>query len=393
MPKILQIASAEWKFMRTNPFYLCFLIAAPVLFIVSLGLMYSPRKVQHVPVLIVDQDHSRISRELIQAILANETFSLGGYSDSVNDFEPAVAEDRAHACFVFPKGLENNLLSHRSARIDVQLDHSNYLAGSAQLSAATNILATYSVGIETHMLEAGHGTAWKSALRSSTPFEIGSRMLYNPAFNANYLNFMVSGFVYVAWQLMALLIVVHTGTASVISKHLTTLSNIQFRSLVLYCGRIIPYLLFACVMGLILIYLPHWCFAVPLYTASFDFWFIMLWEMLMLVTLGYGLSCITRDPLYTTELCAILTLPNFLLSGYTWPILAMPKAIAVLAYIFPMGPVALMERKISFMGGSLADCSGQIGGLIGWTLIATVLAVVGTKRTISASPIKDGHHV
>jgi ABC-2 type transport system permease protein len=380
---IRQIAGREWKSIVAERRYTWLIVTAATLFVLILGGIYLQKKLLRVPVLIVDQDHSRISRELTQAILANETFALGGYADSGDVFPAYVARDRAHICFVFPRGLEKDLLSGKPAKVEVLVDNSNYLAGKTELNSATTVLTTYSVGAEIHMAEAMYGVKQKSALPIAQPYEVGTRMGFNPPLNYNYLNFMVQGLVYIAIQLSALFLVIRSGAAEFAGHRGVELKRMTRSVWTLVAGKLLPYIAIAIPLAGFLLLIPHMLFGVPFRWASFSLWFVLVWYVLMLVTLGFGFSCQAKDPIWATELCASVTMPNFLLSGYTWPIMAMPKIVALFATLMPMGPAALMMRKISLIGGSLADCGVQIAVLMVWSLFALFLAWRGAKAILA----------
>ncbi len=381
---ILNVAEREWQWLRLEPKYIVLVIVAPILFVIALGTMYSPKKVLHVPIAIVDQDHSRLSRELTRGILASETYSFGGYAGSAEEFPAWVANDRAHVFFVFPKGLERTLMSRQSARVQVLIDNSNYLAGSAEAGSASAILATFSVGAELHVIEAVNGVPKDSALPRAVPFDIGTRMWFNPAFNANYLNFMVAGLAYVAVQLAGLLVAIRAGESEYSGSRAPYLHEVTKSAWAALLGKLLPYFCIAFLVSVTVVHLPHWFFGAPLADNDLSFWLVLAWFVGMLVTLGFGLSCLIRDSLYATEICAILTLPNFLASGYTWPIFAMPKAMRILAYGLPMNSGAFMLRKITLMGGTLADCGNQLAGLTAWSILAFVLAWRGTRQILKA---------
>jgi hypothetical protein len=103
-----------------------------------------------------------------------------------------------------------------------------------------------------------------------------------------------------------------------------------------------------------------------------------------MVTLGYGLSAVTRDSLMAAETCAALTLPNFLLSGLTWPVFAMPKVMRPLAFGLPMNCVGFIIKKITVMGGPLTDCGSQIVVLGAWS-VAPVCAWRGIGQVLNAA--------
>ncbi len=389
---ILKVASREWQWIRLQRRYLALVIFAPILYVVALGTIYSPKKVVHIPVAIVDQDHSRLSRELTSAILASETFSLGDYVDSPDEFPQLVARDRAHVCFVFPRGLERDVLAHRPASVQVLLDNSNYLAGTAELSSANTVLGTYSVGTEMRLIEAAQGVSQATALPQAMPFEMGTRMWFNPAFNGNYLNYLVVGLAYVAVQLAGLFLTIRSGSSELSGHRTSPLRETEGNVWVALTGKLLPYFLIAVPLSIVVTQLSHWFFGTPLLETHPSFWFILIWFDAMLVTLGYGLSSLARDPLLATEICAIITMPNFLLSGYTWPIFAMPKIMWILAYGLPMYSVVFMARKITIMGAGIADCGAQLIGLAAWSIAALALAWHGTKRILTATLEEPSAH-
>jgi ABC-2 type transport system permease protein len=367
-------------------------IFAPLLYVIALGLIYSPRKAIHIPVAIVDQDHSRLSRELTNAILASETFSLGEYADSSDEFPLLVARDRAHVCFVFPRGLERDVLSHKPARAQVLLDYSNYLAGTAELGAANAVLGTYSVGTEMRFIEAAQGVSRASALPQAVPFEMSTRMWFNPAFNGNYLNYLVVGLAYVVVQLAGLFLTIRTGSSELSGHRSSPLRDTEENVWIALTGKLLPYFLIAVPLSIVVTQLSHWLFAAPLLETHPLFWFVLIWFDAIMVTLGYGLSSLVRDPVFATEICASLTMPNFLLSGYTWPIFAMPKIMWILAYGLPMYSVVFMARKITLMGAGIADCGAQLIGLAAWSVVALALAWHGTKKILAAAPEVPSAH-
>ena len=294
-----------------------------------------------------------------------------------------VAEDRAHICFVFPRGLEKDLLARRPAKVEVLVDNSNYLAGKTELNSATTVLTTYSVGMEIRIAEAMYGVSQKSAAPIAQPYDVSARMAFNPPLNYNYLNFMVQGLVYISIQLSALFLVIRSGAAEFAGHRGMELKRITRNVWTLLAGKLLPYIVIAIPLAGFLLFIPHLFFGVPFRWASLSLWFVLVWYMLMLVTLGFGFSCQAKDPIWATELCASVTMPNFLLSGYTWPIMAMPKIVMPFAYLMPMGPAALMMRKISLIGGGLADCGVQIAALALWSLFALFLAWRGAWQILA----------
>jgi ABC-2 type transport system permease protein len=100
-----------------------------------------------------------------------------------------------------------------------------------------------------------------------------------------------------------------------------------------------------------------------------------------LVLLGFAISNLTKDTILASEVCALITMPNFLVSGYTWPVFAMPGPLKILAYALPMNPLVFALRKISLMGAAVTDLGFELALLGSWSVAASVLAFVSTHHT------------
>ncbi|MCX6624689.1 MAG: hypothetical protein NTY38_27230, partial [Acidobacteria bacterium] len=112
-------------------------IAGPLLFAFVVGAVYSEKKVVGIPVTIVDQDSSALSREITRAVLAAEPFVLGQYSDSPAGFPRLAAEGRSHICFVFPRHFERDIKAGKSAEVAVLVDATNLITGNVAATTAS----------------------------------------------------------------------------------------------------------------------------------------------------------------------------------------------------------------------------------------------------------------
>jgi ABC-2 type transport system permease protein len=377
---IFKVAEREWQWILREKQYIVLVLAGPILFTLCLQTIYGTKKVVGLPVVFVDQDHSQLSRAVIRAFLASETFKPAGYIDSPEEFPKLVAEDRAHMCVVFPYGMERDLKAGRGGRVEVMTDQSNFLAGSVELANATAVLTPFSVVADARMIEAMDGVKQEQALRRAMPIDVGTRMLFNPGFTSNYLNYIPVGAAGVGLQLCALLIAIRSGSSEYRERFFQPLSALRTNPFVFAIGKVLSYLVPLLPVYVVTILIPPLLFGSPCVRTGISFWVILVWFPAALITFGYGLSALIGDALMSTEICALLTLPNFLVTGYTWPMFASPKAMLLFTYLMPMYPFVFAMKKITILGGTLADCGNQIWCLIGWSLVALLFAWLGTHR-------------
>jgi ABC-2 type transport system permease protein len=384
MNAVVQVTLREWRWIRRDFRQILLVVLAPLAFVTILSLGYSSKKVVGVPVLIVDQDHSALSRKLTQAIFANESFAAAEYADSSDEFATLVAQDRAHVCFVFPHNMERDMLARRGSKAVVMVDASNLLAASLEASNAVSVLGTFALGAEMRMIEAKAGVTRESAFNRALPIQTGFRSWFNPGFTANYFNFMVIGILSIPVQLAGLLVGIGSGASEYKARRSDPLTLTTRSPWAILFGKLLAYLAIAYPVILFVVCFPHLFFGAPMAGSLLTLALVTLWFTSVLVVFGYALSSLIADPLFATEICAIITLPNFLLSGFTWPAFSMPIVVRILAYALPMHSFNFMFRKISVMGASAQDCLLEMGLLSLWTILALVLARVATKNILDA---------
>lgn len=383
---ILEVAKREWQWILREKQYIVLVLVGPILFALCIDVIYTPKKVLDLPVVFVDQDHSQMSRAMIRAFLANETFKSAGFINSVDEFPKLVAEDHAHMCVVFPYGMERDLKASRGGRVEILVDQSNFLTGSVELASATAVLTPFSVVADARIIEAMDGVKQAQALRRAMPIDVGTRTWFNPGFTSNYLNYIPVGAAGVGLQLCALLIAIRSGSSEFHERFFQPLSTLQTNPFAFVVGKVLSYLVPLLPVFLITILIPHVLFGAPIMRTGISFWVILVWFPAVMIVFGYGVSALFGDALFATEICALLTLPNFLVTGYTWPMFASPKAMLLFTYIMPLYPFVLAMKKITIMGGALADCGNQIWCLTGWSFVAVLLAWAGTRRILKHHP-------
>jgi ABC-2 type transport system permease protein len=96
--------------------------------------------------------------------------------------------------------------------------------------------------------------------------------------------------------------------------------------------------------------------------------------MLALLSLGVFVSCLTRTMLLSTDILMIISVPSFILSGFTWPVSQMPSYIQVISEVLPLTPFLNGLRRIVFMGSSLQDVLPEIKSL---TIMIVVFGILG----------------
>ena len=71
----------------------------------------------------------------------------------------------------------------------------------------------------------------------------------------------------------------------------------------------------------------------------------------------------------------IAVLPSFLLSGFAFPLEAMPAALQWLTYLFPGREMVTISRGVFLKGAGFADVAVDLALLVAYAVVMVALAV------------------
>ncbi|MBM3153393.1 MAG: ABC transporter permease, partial [Chloroflexi bacterium] len=244
------------------------------------------------------------------------------------DYNTALAEGRAEAAFI--------------------LDGSDAAAGSTALAAATLIGQQHATSLMLEKLE-------QSGLDNSNfqpPLTVQTRVWYNPDLVSSH--FMIPG---VIGMILFAITAILTATAIVRERERGTIEQLivtPIRPWELVVGKVVPYVILALIDTLEVLAIGHWWFGVPV---RGDLWLILGCSGLLLLSgLGIGLFAST---IANTQQEAMLTvwmtlLPSIFLSGFFFPLEAMPKVLQWISYIVPLRYYLVIIRALLIKGVGMA---------------------------------------
>jgi ABC-2 type transport system permease protein len=178
--------------------------------------------------------------------------------------------------------------------------------------------------------------------------DVRPRVWYNPALKS--ANFMIPALMGMILQFLAMLL---TALAIVRERELGTLEQLvvtPIRSAELIVGKVIPYVIvaFFCLFEVLIVGVA-W-FDVPI--AGSVSLLLALSGLFLLTSLGLGLlvSTVARTQQEAMLLSWFFLLPTVFLSGFFFPLEAMPKALQLISYAVPLRYLLVIMRGIVLKG-------------------------------------------
>lgn len=366
--RILPIMRKEFIHIFRDPRTLTVMFIAPLMQLVLLGYA-ATTDVRNVPMAVYDQDRSVQSRQLVSAFVQSGQFIVTNYVGSQADLARMVDSGAARAGLIVPPQYGSDLVGRRGAQVVFVLDGSDPSVASSSLSAARLIGQAFATDVQQELASRMGGRALQA------PLEVRTRVWYNPDMVSAV--FMIPGLIGLVLQLQATLL---TSSAIVRERERGTIEQLivtPIRPAELIIGKILPYAFIALlIMAEVLLIGTFW-FGVPIQGSVLLLLAISC--LFLLTTLGIGLliSTIANTQQEAFLLTFLTLLPSIFLSGFIYPIAAMPRVLQLFSGIIPLTYFLTVVRGIIIKGVGVSMLVPQIVAL---TIFGSILIVLASMR-------------
>lgn len=321
---------------------LVMILVIPIMQLFLLG--YSATSdVRNIPLAVYDQCRCADSRALLDAYRAADYFKLAYSVGSEAEIRTLIEQGEARAGLIIPPDY-NSALAQGKASVAFVLDGSDATAGSTALASATLIGQAHATQLMIERLE----RSGMDASNFEPPLKVDIRVWYNPDLISSH--FMIPG---VIGMILYAITSILTATAVVRERERGTIEQLivtPIRPWELVIGKILPYAILAIINTLEVLAIGHWWFGMPI---RGDLSLILACSgLLVLSGLGIGLFAST---VANTQQEAMLTvwmtlLPGIFLSGFFFPLEAMPQFLQWVSYLIPLRYYLVIIRALLIKG-------------------------------------------
>ena len=331
----------EFISVLRDPFTLFFMFFPPIVEMIAFGYALDT-DVKHMATLVLDEDRTTESRQLIDQFVNTQTFRVVGEVHSVAELAQAIRRGKAYVGIQFPPGFTRDLRAGRTARIQVLIDGSNSTIASSSLNTALN------VGFRNALLQLAGQTGI-----AQLPVEVRPQILYNPEMRSP--NFFIPGVIGIVLQIAT---TIATAMALVRERERGTLEQLLVSPLSrwgLMLGKITPYLCIGLVMAAGLFMVMQWLFHVPIAGDISALAVASVLYVFALLSLGLLISTRAQNQIQALQMTMVFMLPSVFFSGFIFPRETMPWIFYALGAAMPATYYIELERAIVLRGASLAD--------------------------------------
>lgn len=384
-PACIRVASREWQLIVNSSSSRMLVFWIPLVVFLLLAGIYTAGALRKIPVAVLDQDHSELSRTITSYLNASPDTKVTAYLHSQGQLKDYFLNHREKAIYYFPKGMEKDILKGKASGVSVMTNSANIIYGNVLKRNAYKLLEIVSGGSLIKRLTA-HGLTPVQAKRLALPIAVDSKPLFNTEYN--YLYYLVPGLLTVLLQM----IVFFLGARS-INKELNTgkeqemLKRAENKIRNVIAGKLLIYTLIGMLLTLFT-GIVFKLFGIPYYHRLGDTLLLFFFFNLANAALGMMLSALVPEEIVALDIALFYNSPAFIFSGFTFPILGMPFLDSLWAQFIPYTHFLHAFFKLFEMGAPLAYASREFLALSAFALtgIITTYVALRLKLKIGKQP-------
>ena len=363
---------AEWQRVLGTKSAFSLLILAPLIYGIYYPQPYLNQILRKLPIAVVDNDLSDISRQIVETLDASGAVSVTVRVRTLAEARAAIDRGKALAAVEIPQDTERDVLKGITVHIPIYADATYLFIFRSTASGIAAALGTLTSDLVSRGARSD-GSLVKAKLASSSPADVLLQPIFNPV--GGYASYIVpAAFLLILQQTLLI------GAAMLTGSALASAGG----AFVGVLGRGIAHLtIYLPALTLYLVVLPRiYGFSTLGHLPKL----FALGTVFLLATsfMGQAIGAWFKRPENATLLLLATSLPQFFTAGFAWPREALPDTIKALGRMFPADSAIDGLVRINQLGASIWEVTHDWLGL--WCLAVVYFALA----VISAFAVKRG---
>ena len=168
-----------------QPMYMVLMVILPVVSFAFFALLFNQGAIRNVPIAILDEDHTTLSRKVAQMIDDTPTALVSYDVQSIDEGERLMREGKVMAIVQIPAFFEKNILSNSQTHIENYVSGTNITVNGLLSKDIQTAVTTFSAGVQLQILMK-QGLTQQQAMAQIMPVRFDRHVLFNPHINYGY---------------------------------------------------------------------------------------------------------------------------------------------------------------------------------------------------------------
>lgn len=374
MRLILALVRKEFIQLYRDPRLVGFIIVMPIILTTLFGFALKLEP-DNVKMAYVDDDPSYFSN-LIKTNIWNEGYFKLYPVDDVAAIRNEIRLGNARAGLHIPKKFTADLTDNEQPAVTLFIDGTMPSLATA-MDNNSSVITDDTVTADMYFSDPDE----PAVVIAQDPFTLDVETLFNPDKVETW--FFLPGVVGILIMQVALILtsttVVRERESNTLEQLLVTpMSKTQF-----ILGKIIPYIVISLIDFYAILIFSWLVFDLPSPNSHAGLFMLAITYLAALIAMGLAISTISQTQQQAIFISIFVLIPSILLSGFIFPIEAMPSYIQPVAYLIPFTFFVDIIRGILLKGNLLNELLPQYLALCGFSIAFTVFSIMRFRKTLA----------
>jgi ABC-2 type transport system permease protein len=357
------IMTKEFKHILRDRGTLVMFFTLPIMQLALFGFL--DQNVRDLPTVVVDQDHTRYGRELLDELRATSTHEITEITSSPDHARDLIARGTARVGVMIPPDFHDLRARDLEAPFLVLIDGSDSNVSAQALASINGMVAQ-------------HNLAVAEAAGARPRLSAHPVILFNPG--GRTANYIIPGLVAILLQIAAMML---AAIAIVREREQGTMEQLlvtPINPLGLVLGKLAPYLVIGLVEMALILLLMRWGFGVPIRGSLLFLFATAVMYLFALLALGLTISMRAQTQMQATQMAQMLLLPSIFLSGYIFPVAGLPRVLWAIGRALPATHMIDVMRGAVLRSAGPLDMLPSLLALGAISVVLVALAIRGVRR-------------
>lgn len=338
---------------------LIFFVLVPIAYPLLYSWIYNNEVVREVPVCVVDQSHSQLSRQFIRMCDATPDVDIKYYAQDLDEAKSLVSRQLVKGVYLIPSSFQADTYTMRQGTISVYCDMSLMLTYKAIFQTAQTV--TMEMGTELKKRFGGSYTRREEIIQSR-PLDYDDVALFTPS-GGYGSSILPAVLMLILQQTLVLGIGLSAGTARDENPYrmLVPAGDTRYSATMpIVLGKSLCYFMIFMVMGAWLAAGVPRLFHFPQLASWQSLLWFMLPYLLACIFFGMLMSCMVKYRENVMLLVVFISVPLLFLTGVSWPQSSIPSYWQGVSWLFPSTFGARAFIRLNSMGANFNDVLHEV---------------------------------
>jgi len=364
------IVVKEFKELAHDPSTSAMIIFIPLIQIILFAYAIN-NDPKHLPTVVVSADESIFTRTIMSDLQISRYFKILPGNHSTQTANHLFKSGKTQFALYIPPNFTKDLIRGNPPQLLIEADATDPSSVGYALSAFNEVSQIFYRNI-TGSLD--------YLATPPPPVNIAVHAKYNPnrITQFNIVPGLLSSVLSLTLVLVTALAVVRERESGTMEILLTT----PLRPGEIIIGKIIPYIVLAYLQALIILFLSHFLFFIPIHGSIALLLFCCFPFIIANLALGITFSTLANNQMQAAQATSFYFLPSILFSGFMFPFYGLPNWGQFIGNLLPSTHFLVIVRGIMLKGSELHDIYPHLIAILLFFFVFLIFAITRFRQTL-----------